>query len=180
MTDTGDLWHRWLLDEQHGGDTAYRERLLIESLYPVRTEVLDNAQPRPGDTLLDVGTGHGLIAFGALERLGPSGHVIFSDVSQERLDRCRDAVSAEALRDRCGFIWASADSLTAILDASVDIVTTRSVLIYVKDKAAALREFYQVLNAGEIIIFTAALKPLVESGNRPERLAFAYLTARKD
>ncbi len=70
MTDTGDLWHRWLLDEQHGDDTAYRERMLIESLYPVRTEVLDNAQPRPGDTLLDVGTGHGLIAFGALERLG--------------------------------------------------------------------------------------------------------------
>ncbi len=62
----------------------------------------------------------------------------------------------------------------------MDIVTNRSVLIYVKDKAAALREFYQVLNAGEIIIFTAALKPLVESGNRPERLAFAYLTARKD
>ena len=39
---------------------------------------------------------------------------------------------------------------------------------------------HQVLNAGEIIIFTAALKPLVESVNRPERLAFAYLTARKD
>ncbi len=53
MTDTGDLWHRWLLDEQHGDDTAYRERMLIESLYPVRTEVLDNAQPGPGDTLLD-------------------------------------------------------------------------------------------------------------------------------
>jgi precorrin-6B methylase 2 len=35
-----------------------------------------DAQLRPGDTLLDVGAGDGLIAFGALERLGPLGHVI--------------------------------------------------------------------------------------------------------
>ena len=33
-------------------------------------------------------------------------------------------------------------------DGSVDVVTTRSVLIYVKDKAAALREFYRVLKPG--------------------------------
>ena len=39
-------------------------------------------------------------------------------------------------------------SLDPIADASVDVVTTRSVLIYVKDKAAALREFYRVLKPG--------------------------------
>ena len=33
-------------------------------------------------------------------------------------------------------------------DTSVDVLTTRSVLIYVKDKAAALREFYRVLRPG--------------------------------
>ena len=33
-------------------------------------------------------------------------------------------------------------------EASVDVVTTRSVLIYVKDKARAMREFYQVLKPG--------------------------------
>lgn len=41
-----------------------------------------------------------------------------------------------------------ADSLGLIADAAVDVVTTRSVLIYVKDKAAALREFYRVLRPG--------------------------------
>src|SRR6266571_4607180 len=89
MTDGPDRWHRWLLDVRFGGDAAYREKNLTEYLYPVRDAVLDKAQLRPGDSLLDVGTGDGLIAFGALERLGPAGRVIFSDISQDLLGLCR-------------------------------------------------------------------------------------------
>lgn len=148
MAGRDDRWARWLLGVRHGGDTALRERMLQESLYPWRDEILDKAQLRPGDTLLDVGTGDGLIAFGALDRLGSSGRVIFSDVSQDLLDHCRMAAAAGGQLDRCGFVQASADSLGAIADASVDVVTTRSVLIYVKDKAAALREFHRVLKPG--------------------------------
>src|SRR6266567_2260602 len=37
-------------------------------LCPIRDRVLDGARLRPGDTLLDVGAGDGLIAFGALEQ----------------------------------------------------------------------------------------------------------------
>jgi arsenite methyltransferase len=148
MTDGPDRWHRWLLDVRFGGDAAYREKNLIEYLYPARDTVLDKAALRPGDSLLDVGTGDGLIAFGALERLGPAGRVIFSDISQDLLDHCRKAADAEGPLDRCGFILAAAESLTGVADASVDVVTTRSVLIYVQDKATALREFYRVLKPG--------------------------------
>lgn len=136
------------MDVRFGGDPAARERLLTEMLYPVRDTLLDKARLQPGDTVLDVGTGDGLIAFGAVERLGPSGHVVFSDISQDLLDHCRAAAAAEGLLDRCRFVVASADSLDGIADASVDVVTTRSVLIYVKDKAAALRAFYRVLRPG--------------------------------
>jgi ubiquinone/menaquinone biosynthesis C-methylase UbiE len=142
MAEGPDRWHRWLLDVRFGGDAAGREKDLAEFLYPVRDKVLDKARLRPGDTLLDVGTGDGLIAFGALERLGPSGQVIFSDISPDLLDHCRKAADAEGLLDRCRFVLAAADRLTGVADVSVDAVTTRSVLIYVKDKAAALREFY--------------------------------------
>jgi arsenite methyltransferase len=148
MTDGRDRWHRWLLDVRFGGDAACREKDLAEFLYPVRDTVLDKARPAPGDTLLDAGTGDGLIAFGALERLGPSGRVIFSDISQDLLAHCREAASTEGLLDRCRFMQAPADRLTGVTDASVDVVTTRSVLIYVKDKAEALREFYRVLKPG--------------------------------
>lgn len=41
-----------------------------------------------------------------------------------------------------------ADQLAAVADASVDAVTARSVLIYVKDKAQAMREFFRVLRPG--------------------------------
>jgi arsenite methyltransferase len=148
VADNPDRWHRWLLDARFGGDAAHREKYLREVLYPVRDAVLDKAQLRSGDTVLDVGTGDGLIAFGALDRLGPSGQVVFSDVSQDLLDHCRQAAAAEGLLDRCRFVLASAESLAGVADESVDVVTTRSVLIYVKDKAAALRGFYRVLKPG--------------------------------
>lgn len=148
MTDGPDRWHRWLLDVRFGGDAAACQQDLTTFLYPVRDMVLDRARLQSGDTLLDVGAGDGLITFGALERLGPSGQVIFSDVSADLLEHCRKAATAEELLDRCRFVLASADCLADVDDASVDVVTTRSVLIYVKDKAAALREFYRVLRPG--------------------------------
>jgi len=142
-----DRWHRWLLDVRHGGDPEYREQILA-ALAPVRDEVLDRAGLQPGEALLDVGTGDGLIAFGALARLGPDGRVIFSDVSQDLLDHCH-AIAAEAGElPRCEFVLAPADDLSAIPDASVDVVTSRSVLIYVPNKAAAFAEFRRVLRPG--------------------------------
>src|SRR3981081_649717 len=140
-----DRWHQWLLEARFGGDGAYREKLLTEYLYPVRDAVLDGARLTSGQTLLDVGTGDGLIAFGALERVGASGRVIFSDISQSLLDHCRAAASADGPPDRGRFVPPPADQLAAVADASVDAVTTRSVLIYVKDKAQAMREFFRVL-----------------------------------
>jgi hypothetical protein len=34
VSQSCDRWHRWLLDTRHGGDAAYRERMLTEVLYP--------------------------------------------------------------------------------------------------------------------------------------------------
>jgi ubiquinone/menaquinone biosynthesis C-methylase UbiE len=161
MADGCDRWHRWLLNARFGGDAEARQQLLTEHLYPVRDTVLDKAQLQQGDTLLDVGAGDGLIAFGALERLGPSGRVIFSDISQDLLDHCRQAARAEGLLDRCSFVLAAADHLTGVPDGSVDIVTTRAVLIYVKDKAAAMREFHRVLRPGGRISLSEPINVLM-------------------
>jgi arsenite methyltransferase len=154
VTENTDRWHRWLMDTRFGGDAVHREKELAKFLYPVRDAVLDGAQLAPGETVLDVGTGDGLIGFGALDRVGPGGRVIFSDISRDLLDHCRKVAATEHVLDRCSFVLASADHLDGIPDAHVDVVTTRSVLIYVKDKLTAFKEFYRVLRPeGRISLF---------------------------
>lgn len=142
-----DRWSKWLLEARFGGDSRATEAGM-KQLAAVRDRVLDGARIKSGDTLLDVGAGDGLIAFGALERVGDDGHVIFSDISQALLDHSERIATEMGVRDHLTFVRASADDLASIGDASVDVVTTRSVLIYVKDKATAFREFHRVLKPG--------------------------------
>ena len=148
MPDTaGDQWAQWLLQRRHGGDPE-QLRAYLDVLYPVRDRVLDNAEVSAGDVVLDVGVGDGLIAFGAIGRVEERGRVIFSDISRDLLDRCRALAGRLGVLDRCAFVEASAEDLSALPDSSVDAVTTRSVLIYVADKRGAFREFYRVLEPG--------------------------------
>src|SRR6266550_1561996 len=119
---------------------------MLGHLAGVRDKVLDRADFAAGESLLDVGCGEGLIGFGALER--GAAHVVFSDISQDLLDFCREAAGALGVSDRCGFVNASAHELGGLADASVDVVTTRSVLIYDDEKERAFQEFFRVLRPG--------------------------------
>ena len=116
---------------------------MFEELVPVRDKVLDRARLAQGQTLLDVGCGEGMIGFAALER--GAGHVVFSDISDDLLDFCRDAAHALGVSNRVSFVKAGAAELSGIDDGSVDVVITRSVLIYVREKADAFHEFFRVL-----------------------------------
>ena len=108
-----DRWAAWLLEGRHGGDEeSLRETL--DFLAPVRDRVLDGGGIGRGDTVLDVGCGDGLIAFGALERVGEEGTVVFSDVSEDLLDRCREIAQGDG---RCRFVRTDATDLDAIDDA---------------------------------------------------------------
>jgi arsenite methyltransferase len=148
-----DRWAQWLLERRHGGDPAALERQLHE-VYRFRDRVLENAAIREGDVVLDVGAGTGLIGFGALDRVGEGGRIVFSDISEDLLDECRRIASEIGVVSRCDFVLASADDLHGIEDESVDVVTTRSVLIYLRDKLPAFREFFRVLRAnGRLSIF---------------------------
>ena len=139
-----DRWAQWLLERRHGGDEGALAEML-RSLEPIRDRVLEDASIEPSETVLDVGCGDGLIGFGALLQVGPDGQVIFSDVSQELLDRCVEIASGD---ERCSFVRASATDLGDVADSSVDAVTVRSVLIYVDDRDAAFAEFFRVLRPG--------------------------------
>lgn len=123
-----------------------RERAAEEVLTPLRERVLDAAEPIAGARVLDVGCGEGLIGLGALER--GARRVVFSDVSADVLDECGRRAGAEGMLDRCDFVRASADDLGPVAAGSVDVVTLRSVLIYVPSKQACVRELARVLAPG--------------------------------
>lgn len=145
--DAVDKWAAWLLHRRDGDDAEQRQKGQ-EFLLPLRQRVLDNAQIEPGEVVLDVGAGDGLIAFGALDRVGTEGHVIVSDVSDALVSHTRSLATEQGVEGRMSFVRAAAEDLSAIADASVDVVTTRSVLIFVDDKAAAFLAFHRVLRPG--------------------------------
>jgi SAM-dependent methyltransferase len=142
----GDVWKQWLLHRRNPTDDSRARN--EEHFRQVRDKVLDNSGVEEGDTLLDVGTGTGLVSFGALERVGPTGSVIFSDISQDCLDHCHSLAEELGMLDRSRFLRASMESLSEVGDASVDVVTTRSVIIYTTLKQQAFQEFYRVLKPG--------------------------------
>jgi arsenite methyltransferase len=151
VTETRDRWAAWLAERRFGGDPETKHRFLGERTKR-RDKLLDLARLAEGETVLDVGCGEGLIGFGALER--GAGTVIFSDISTDLLEFCRRAAVDLGVLERCRFIQASADDLAAISDASVDVVTTCSVLIYVSDKRAAFAEFARLLRPlGRVSLF---------------------------
>jgi arsenite methyltransferase len=142
-----DQWAQWINERRHGGDPELL-RYQLEALAPIRDQVLANAAVEPGQTVLDVGCGDGLIGFAAAEAVGPTGTVIFSDIFSDLLDQCRELATQRGLLDRCRFVQAPASQLAGIDDDAVDAVALRSVLIFEPDKAAAFAEFHRVLRPG--------------------------------
>ncbi len=140
-----DNWSQWLAETRFGGDFKTAD-MQMRVLTQVRDHLLKEAGLEEGKVVLDVGAGEGLI--GALELVGTTGRVIFSDISQALLEFDRSAAEQMGVLDRCSFVKAAAEDLSAIESESVDVVTTRSVLIYVDDKPKAFREFFRVLKPG--------------------------------
>ncbi len=141
-----DPWYDWLTRDRQGG--ASPNPTLAQDVSRYRDRVLLGAQLRPGMKLVDVGCGDGLVAFGAIEQIGPSLQVVFCDISAALLQRAEQTAGEKGVRSRCTFLQAPAQSLPMIASGSVDVVTMRSVLVYLDDKAAVAQEFHRLLKPG--------------------------------
>lgn len=142
-----DSWSRWLLERRHGGDSRYKA-VVRRDVERYRDRVLDAARLEAGMTFVDVGSGDGLLAFGAIDRVGPSLRVVLTDLSEPLLRHAEQLAIERGVRGQCRFLHAPADRLEAIVDGTADVVATRAVLAYVADKRAAFREFHRVLVPG--------------------------------
>jgi arsenite methyltransferase len=174
-----DVWSEWLLHRRHADDPAY-ERVVQGVVQRLADRVLDDAKLSPGMILADIGAGEGLLAFRAIERVGPALQVVLTDISAPMLRHTEALAVKRGVRSQCTFLECSAEKLGDIADSTVDVVATRAVLAYVADKSTALREFYRVLKPGGGIsiaepilqddaFFVRALRKRLDTqGPRPE------------
>jgi ubiquinone/menaquinone biosynthesis C-methylase UbiE len=144
---SADKWSEWLLHGRHADDPAY-ERVVRSVVARVADRVLYDARLSPGVTLADIGAGEGLVAFRAIERVGPSIRVILVDISTPMLLHSKAIAARRDIESQCTFVNCSAERLVGLADSTVDAVTARAAVAYVIDKKAAFAEFYRVLKPG--------------------------------
>ena len=101
---------------------------------------------RPGETVVDLGSGAGFDCFLAARAAGPAGHVIGVDMTPEMLARARAnaaRIGAANVEFRLGEI-----EHLPLADAAADVVLSNCVVNLVPDKAQVFREAFRVLRPG--------------------------------
>jgi len=104
------------------------------------------AELREGETVLDLGSGGGIDVLLSARRVGPTGHAIGVDMTDEMLDLARNN-AAEAGATNVEFRKGTIERLP-VDDASVDVVISNCVINLASDKPAVFAEIARVLRPG--------------------------------
>lgn len=139
-----------MMDQVHGeggGGTAAEnyQRFFVPSIGgPVAEDLVEVARLQPGERVLDVACGTGVVTRLAAERVGAAGQVTGLDVNPDMLTVARSATPSNVAID---WYEASAESMP-LADAAFDVVLCQMGIQFIPDKPAALLEMRRVLKAG--------------------------------
>lgn len=120
------------------------------------------AQMKPGDTIVDLGSGAGNDAFVARSIVGRTGHVIGVDMTEEMINKAR----ANALKlgfANVEFRLGDIESMP-VQENSVDVVVSNCVMNLVPDKQKAFAETFRILKPGGHF----SISDIVLKGELPE------------
>jgi ubiquinone/menaquinone biosynthesis C-methylase UbiE len=134
--------------QRYGWDKAapHYERYWEAQLRPAQDRLLELAALRPGERVLDLACGTGLITFRAADAVGSSGTVVAADISQRMVEHIQTAASARAITH---ITARRAHAEESVLEAeSFDAVLCGLGLMYVPDPRVALKEMRRALKRG--------------------------------
>jgi ubiquinone/menaquinone biosynthesis C-methylase UbiE len=123
---------------------AYERYLVPALMMRWAGRLLDLAGLKPGERVLDVACGTGVVARQAAPRVGPRGRVVGLDLNEGMLAVARTASSA--IRPPIEWRQGNATSLP-FGDGEFDLVLCHQALQFVSDRSAAVREMRRVLAA---------------------------------
>jgi ubiquinone/menaquinone biosynthesis C-methylase UbiE len=138
--------------QRYGWDKAavWYEQSWQRQLQPAQTKLLALANLRPGERVLDVACGTGLVTFAAAAQVGAAGHVVGVDISEGMVAIARGRADEQGF-DHVRFGRMDAEHLD-LPDASFDVALCALGLMYVPDVRTAVDEMTRVLVPGGRVV----------------------------
>ncbi|MFI5186812.1 MAG: class I SAM-dependent methyltransferase [Chitinophagales bacterium] len=134
--------------QRYGWDKAaiYYENFWQQQLKPAQDKLLEMARLQPGEKLIDIACGTGLVSFPAAEKLGANGFVLATDIS-DGMVKLGVQSAQEKNYTNIRFERMDAEELS-IPDKEYDVALCALGLMYVPDPVKAVKEMYRVLKPG--------------------------------